>query len=98
MSHTILGDINHEGCHHMKTIGAFAAKTTLSRLLQEVESGESYVIERRGRPIARLTGVNSGDRRREIGMGVLERARKRRADSFVNLADIQNYKKIGRSE
>jgi prevent-host-death family protein len=35
-------------------IGAFDAKTHLSELLQRVADGESFVITRRGSPIARL--------------------------------------------
>ena len=39
----------------MKTIGAFEAKTHLSRLLREVEQGEVVVITRKNKPIARLS-------------------------------------------
>ena len=35
-------------------IGAYAAKTHLSDLLDRVERGEELVITRRGRPVARL--------------------------------------------
>jgi prevent-host-death family protein len=38
----------------MKTIGAFDAKTHLSALLNEVASGSTIQITRRGVPIARL--------------------------------------------
>ena len=40
----------------MKThsIGAFDAKTHLSELLEKVSRGESYVITRRGKPVAEL--------------------------------------------
>jgi len=37
-----------------KEIGAFEAKTRLSELLRGTERGESYVILRRGKPVARL--------------------------------------------
>lgn len=39
---------------HIHHIGAFAAKTHLSDLLRRAEGGEEFVIERRGRPVARL--------------------------------------------
>lgn len=38
-----------------KDISAFDAKTHLSRLLRETEAGSSYVICRRGKPVAYLT-------------------------------------------
>ena len=37
-----------------KEIGSFEAKTRLSELLRGTENGESYVILRRGKPVARL--------------------------------------------
>lgn len=40
----------------MKRIGAYEAKTHLSRLLDEVEDGEEVVITRRGKPVALLCG------------------------------------------
>jgi prevent-host-death family protein len=43
------------------TVSAFDAKTHLSRLLQEVESGGSIVITRRGKPVARLTPMGTTD-------------------------------------
>lgn len=39
------------------TVGAFDAKTRLSELLEEVARGRSFVITRRGRPIAELRPV-----------------------------------------
>lgn len=38
----------------MRTIGAFEAKTHLSRLLDEVAAGESITITKYGVPVARL--------------------------------------------
>jgi len=35
-------------------IGAFEAKARLSEVLRETERGMSYVIRRRGKPVARL--------------------------------------------
>lgn len=40
-----------------KSVGVHEAKTHLSRLLDRVLAGEDIVIERRGRPIARLVRV-----------------------------------------
>lgn len=41
----------------MKRVGAYAAKTNLSHLLDEVEDGMSFVITRNGKPVARLDPV-----------------------------------------
>jgi prevent-host-death family protein len=38
----------------MKQLGAYEVKTHLSRLLDEVEAGESYAITKHGRPVALL--------------------------------------------
>lgn len=38
----------------MKIVNTHEAKTHLSRILEEVESGEVYVISRNGKPIAEL--------------------------------------------
>ncbi len=36
------------------TVSAFQAKTRLSELLRETERGRSFLIRRRGKPVARL--------------------------------------------
>ncbi len=38
----------------LRKVGAFEAKTKLSELLRETEQGESFVISRRGKEVARL--------------------------------------------
>lgn len=40
-------------------MGAYEAKTHLSRLLDEVERGESYAITKHGRPVALLVPVTA---------------------------------------
>ncbi|BDI07576.1 type II toxin-antitoxin system Phd/YefM family antitoxin [Sphaerotilus microaerophilus] len=47
----------------MLTVNVHDAKTRLSRLLAEVEKGESVVIARAGRPIATLTAYQPPARR-----------------------------------
>jgi prevent-host-death family protein len=39
----------------MRTVGAYEAKTHLSRLLDEVAAGETIEITKHGRTVARLT-------------------------------------------
>lgn len=38
----------------MKTVNTHQAKTHLSRILEEVEHGEIYIISRNGKPVAEL--------------------------------------------
>lgn len=45
------------------TVGAGEAKTQLSRLLRAVEQGDEVVIQRDGRPVARLVPVEPAGRR-----------------------------------
>ena len=48
-------------------IGAYAAKTRFSELLERAERGERITITRHGRPVARLIPIGKSDleRRRE---------------------------------
>lgn len=41
----------------MKTVNIHEAKTHLSRLIAEVESGEDIVLARGGKPVARLVRI-----------------------------------------
>ena len=50
----------------MRFIGAFEAKTHLSRLLDAAENGETFTITKRGRPVARLTPPAPTDRERAL--------------------------------
>ena len=43
----------------MKHVQASAAKANLAELLDEVERGETVVITRHGKPIARITAENA---------------------------------------
>lgn len=47
----------------MITVGAFAAKTQLSSLLEQVAAGEEVLITKHGRPVARLIGAGETSRR-----------------------------------
>lgn len=44
----------------MKEIGSYDAKTHLPNLLESVLSGESFIITRRGQPIAMLVPITQG--------------------------------------
>jgi prevent-host-death family protein len=43
----------------MKQVGVYEAKTSLPKLLNDVERGESVIITRHGRPVARLVPIDS---------------------------------------
>ena len=48
-------------------IGAFEAKTHLSELLEKVRRGQSFLITKRGRPVAELRPPSGPDRRPRYG-------------------------------
>jgi len=61
----------------MTTVGAFAAKTHFSALLERVARGEEIVITRHGRPVARLVPALHEDaaERRSEAIATLKRLR-----------------------
>jgi len=44
----------------MQTVNIHAAKTQLSRLVDEAAAGEEIIIARAGKPVARLVPLHSG--------------------------------------
>ena len=46
------------------SVGAFEAKTNLSRLLERVRRGEEIIITKRGTPVARLVPVKKDSKPR----------------------------------
>lgn len=71
----------------MAEIGAYEAKTHLSRLLERVERGERITLTRHGRPVALL--VPAG-RRRPVGEAIrdLRRFREGRKLGEFSLREI----------
>ena len=51
----------------MKVVNLHAAKTHLSRLVEDAAKGEDIVIAKAGRPIVRLVPVAKSNRRRIFG-------------------------------
>jgi prevent-host-death family protein len=43
-------------------IGIYEAKSRLSQLVEKAEAGEEIILTRRGRPVARITGVRAATR------------------------------------
>lgn len=48
-------------------VNIYAAKTHLSRLIDQVTAGEEVVITRHGRPVARLVPIGEAQPRRRLG-------------------------------
>lgn len=67
-----------------RTVNVYEAKTKLSSLLAEVETGGEIVIARAGRPIARLVKISAAAGRREPGTW---RGRVHIHDDFDELPD-----------
>lgn len=77
------------------SIGSFDAKTHFSELLQDVEKGKSFEIMRRGKPVARLLGIQVGVRPRG-GREALDFFRVLRHDRVVSRADVRSWISKGR--
>jgi prevent-host-death family protein len=51
----------------MRTVNIHAAKTHLSRLVEEAAAGEEIIIAKSGKPIARLCPLAAPKRKRVLG-------------------------------
>ncbi len=51
----------------MRTINIHAAKTHLSRLVEDAAGGEEIIIAKAGKPVARLSAVGVPKTRRVLG-------------------------------
>jgi antitoxin (DNA-binding transcriptional repressor) of toxin-antitoxin stability system len=56
----------------MKTINLHQAKTHLSKLIQEAEAGEPFVIARSGKPVVKVEAINQGKQSSRLGFMVGE--------------------------
>ena len=79
----------------MREVGAFQAKTHLSALLDEVARGETIIITRRGRPVARLTAPEEPDREAAVAAATTLR-RLRRRIGWASTEDILQMRDEGR--
>jgi prevent-host-death family protein len=52
----------------MRTINIHAAKTHLSRLVEDAAGGEEIVIAKAGKPLARLVPLAATPAKRKLGM------------------------------
>ena len=78
----------------MKCVGAFEAKTHLSKLLEEVEAGEQVLITRHGRAVARLLPIEPpADQQRAEAVA---RLRAFRTGKRLNGLSLQGLRDEGR--
>ena len=52
-----------------KTVNVHEAKTTLSRLLVEVEKGKEIIVARNGKPVAKIVPFSDAKKPRVFGKG-----------------------------
>jgi prevent-host-death family protein len=55
----------------METVNIHDAKTRLSKLLEQVRSGEPFIIAKAGRPIAKVTAFDAADSPAQSRLGFL---------------------------
>jgi len=51
----------------MKNVGIFEAKTHFSALIGEAERGETIVVTRNGKPVARIVPAEAASKKRAMG-------------------------------
>ena len=78
-----------------REVQASAAKTHLPRLLDEVERGETIIITRHGRPIARIVPETS-QRQREIDQAIADIEELRKRTGKVSIEEILALRDEGR--
>ena len=73
-----LANLIHQGANElpMVTVNVHEAKTTLSRLLVQVEAGEDIIIARNGKPVARLVRFQKPGKRQFGSMKGLSQTRR----------------------
>ena len=78
----------------MRSIQSAEAKTHLPQLLDDVERGETVVITRHGRPVARLVPDEDAQRARRIkAMAEIEEIR--RQNGSVTLEELLSWRHEG---
>ena len=79
----------------MRKVSTSEAKTHLSALLDEVARGETIIITKRGRPVARLTPPEAPDRETAIAAAKTLRDLRRRV-GWATTEDILRMRNQGR--
>ncbi len=73
----------------MKTMGAFEGKTHFSALLEDAERGETTLITKNGRPVARIAPI-------EVGITFREALKRLREAKLTLGMPLKNAIKTGR--
>ena len=79
----------------MREVGTFEAKTHLSALLAAVAAGESVLITKRGRPVARLVPPDSPDRQ-AVDQAITRLRALRERHGNLSVAEILAFRDEGR--
>lgn len=87
----------------MPELGAYEAKTHLSKLLERVEKGERFIITKHGRPIAELVPVGLTDPESvNLAIKSLRLLKAKLKDRDVRLGDLlekgQSLRELAHSE
>ncbi len=80
----------------MKTIGSFSAKTHLSDLLEQVAQGESFLITKRGKPMATLSPVSTARQQGPRDLIIDFRREFSKSLGNFSVAEINELKETGR--
>jgi prevent-host-death family protein len=81
----------------MRTVGSYAAKTHLPRLLQKVAKGEEFTITIHGRPVALLTSPHQERSEEDIAQVIADfEAFSRKAGRKVDWATLKAWRDHGR--
>jgi prevent-host-death family protein len=79
----------------MKEIGCYEAKTRLPALLRDVETGETVVITRHGKPIAKLVPASSKNSEK-IAAAIARIVAARRGRPTMSVEEILSARDEGR--
>ncbi|MCB9959113.1 MAG: type II toxin-antitoxin system prevent-host-death family antitoxin [Rhodospirillaceae bacterium] len=81
----------------MKTVQATDAKAHLAQLLSDVERGETIIITRHGKPIARLVpSVDDEQERRRTAVAALREWRRQLPPSGITVEELLSARDEGR--
>jgi prevent-host-death family protein len=78
----------------MQAVNVAKAKAHLSKLLEEVESGQEIVITRRGQPVAILTRAPRSSHKPQLGLAIGKIKFKKGWDAPMTAAELDEF--IGR--
>lgn len=81
----------------MRVINIHEAKTHLSRLAEEAGNGESFIIAKAGRPIAKVVALDAPDAPRKLRVGFL-RGKIKVPDDFDRMFEDEIVEMFEQSE